>query len=102
MPAPDFLPLPRVSHPKPPAQTDGLPTLPGPWVFRPSGGPLADTTSQPGEQVAIMELFAGSIGAFKNPSSHRTVHFDDPVEAVEVIQLADLLLRLLARTQDRT
>lgn len=71
-------------------------------VFRPSGGPLADITSQPGEQVAIMELFAGSIGAFKNPSSHRTVHFDDPVEAVEVIQLADLLLRLLARTQDRT
>lgn len=72
-------------------------------AFRPTpGGPLADTTSQPGEQVAIMELFAGSIGAFKNPSSHRKVHFDDPVEAVEVIQLADLLLRLLARTQDRT
>jgi len=32
MPALNFLPLPRVSHPKPPAQTDGLPTLPGPWV----------------------------------------------------------------------
>jgi len=31
MPALNFLPLPRVSHPKPPAQTDGLPTLPGPW-----------------------------------------------------------------------
>ncbi len=30
MPALNFLPLPRVSHPKPPAQTDGLPTLPGP------------------------------------------------------------------------
>jgi len=32
MPALNFLPLPRVSHPKPPAQTDGLPTLPGPWA----------------------------------------------------------------------
>ncbi len=31
MPALNFLPLPRVSHPKPPGQTDGLPTLPGPW-----------------------------------------------------------------------
>jgi hypothetical protein len=30
MPALNFLPLPRVSHPKPPSQTDGLPTLPGP------------------------------------------------------------------------
>ena len=30
MPALNFLPLPRVSHPKPPGQTDGLPTLPGP------------------------------------------------------------------------
>jgi len=34
MPALNFLPLPRVSHPKPPGQTDGLPTLPGPWVQR--------------------------------------------------------------------
>ena len=35
MPALNFLPLPRVSHPKPPAQTDGLPTLPGPWLLVP-------------------------------------------------------------------
>ena len=32
MPAPNSLPLPRVTHPKPPGQTDRLPTLPGPWA----------------------------------------------------------------------
>lgn len=70
-------------------------------AFKPDGGPLADPGADPGERVALMELFAGSIGAFKNPPSHRTVHFDDPTEAAEVVQLADLLLRLLRRAQQR-
>lgn len=61
------------------------------------GGALADATAEAGERVAIMQLFAGAIGAFKNPASHRVVHFDDPVEAAEVVQLADLLLRMLNR-----
>ncbi|MCX4993424.1 TIGR02391 family protein [Streptomyces sp. NBC_00568] len=69
-------------------------------AFKP-GGPLADPGAHGGEVVALMELFAGSIGAFKNPASHRTVHFSDPVEAAEVVQLADLLLRLLRRAQQR-
>ncbi len=42
MPALNSLPLPRVSHPKPPAQTDGLPTLPGPWSYPTS---LADSAT---------------------------------------------------------
>ncbi len=71
-------------------------------AFKPDGGPLADSAAHPGERVALMELFAGAIGAFKNPSSHRTVHFDDPVEAAEVVQLANLLLRLLRRAEGRT
>ncbi|RBY76879.1 TIGR02391 family protein [Blastococcus sp. TF02-09] len=70
-------------------------------AFKRDGGPLADSEADPGERVALMELFAGSIGAFKNPSSHRTVHFDDPVEAAEVVQLANLLLRLLRRAEAR-
>lgn len=58
-------------------------------------GPLRDPEAEPGEQVAAMELFAGAIGLFKNPSSHRYVDFADPTLAGEVIVLADLLLRLV-------
>ncbi|BCL14616.1 hypothetical protein GCM10017556_23550 [Micromonospora sagamiensis] len=37
------------------------------------------------------------LGLFKNPSSHRRVDFTDATEAVEVVLLADLLLRLLRK-----
>ena len=70
-------------------------------AFKPDGGPLSDPEAEPGERVAMMELFAGAIGAFKNPSSHRAVDFDDAVEAVEIVQLADLLLRIVRRAEVR-
>lgn len=70
-------------------------------AFKPDGGPLTDTQAHGGERSATMELFAGAIGSFKNPASHRTVHFDDPIEAAEVVQTADLLLRLLRRAEQR-
>ncbi|MFL0564637.1 TIGR02391 family protein [Microbacterium sp. 179-I 1D1 NHS] len=64
-------------------------------------GPLTDQAAEGGEREAMMKLFAGAIGAFKNPASHRTVHFEDPIEAAEIVQFADLPLRLLARTAAR-
>lgn len=66
-------------------------------AFKPTDGPLADASSEAGEQEAVSNLFAGAIGAFKNPSSHRTVAYDDPALASEAVLLADLLLRLLER-----
>jgi uncharacterized protein (TIGR02391 family) len=70
-------------------------------AFSRDDGPLTDMETEPGERVAMMELFAGAIGAFKNPSSHRAVDFADPVEAVEIVQLADLLLRIVRRAEAR-
>lgn len=64
-------------------------------AFRSDGGPLADPAAEAGEQEAISSLFAGAIGTFKNPSSHRTVNYDDPALAAEAVLLADLLLRIL-------
>lgn len=70
-------------------------------AFSPKDGVLRDPGAEGGEQQAIADLFAGAIGAYKNPASHRTVQFDDAIEAAEVIQLADLLLRIVQRADAR-
>lgn len=70
-------------------------------AFSPKDGVLRDPDAEGGEQQATADLFAGAIGAYKNPASHRTVRFDDPIEAAEVVQLADLLLRIVERAEQR-
>jgi uncharacterized protein (TIGR02391 family) len=64
-------------------------------------GKLVDSDLDSGERVGIMELFAGAIGTFKNPPSHRQVDYTDPIEASEVVLFADLLMRLLDRIEKR-
>lgn len=64
-------------------------------AFDAKDGPLTDATHEAGEREARAHLFAGAIGSFKNPTSHRTVTYSDPTEASEVIILADLLMRIL-------
>lgn len=66
-------------------------------AFKPGEGPLIDQEQTGGEQQGVMDLFAGAIGSFKNPSSHRDVDLADPVETVELIGFADLLLRIADR-----
>jgi uncharacterized protein (TIGR02391 family) len=65
------------------------------------GRQLSDAYLEGGEQKARSDLFAGAVGVFKNPSSHRAVAYEDPTEAAEVVLLADLLLRLLDREDRR-
>jgi uncharacterized protein (TIGR02391 family) len=64
-------------------------------AFKPDSGPLADPQLERGEQVGRMQLFAGAMGVFKNPTSHRPVNYADPSAAAEAVLLADLLLRML-------
>lgn len=66
-----------------------------------AGGPFPISGEVPAEQVAFMNLFQGALGAFKNPSSHRAVEYNDPAEAADVIHLSDLLLRIIDREAAR-
>jgi uncharacterized protein (TIGR02391 family) len=64
-------------------------------AFDVKNGPLTDTTAEPAERQARSDLFAGAIGSYKNPHSHRNVALDDPDEAAEIIMLANHLLRIV-------
>lgn len=70
-------------------------------AFQPGGGPLCDSSLESGEQQARADLFAGALGSFKNPTSHRVVTYEDPTEASEVVLLADLLMRMLDQVEER-
>lgn len=69
-------------------------------TFKPGEGPLTDLEAERGEQEATMALFRGAMGTLRNPVAHRRVDYTDPVEAVEVILFADLLLRMIDRANE--
>lgn len=64
-------------------------------AFHQDTGPLADMNLDPGEREARMHLFAGAIGSYKNPISHRHVPLTDAPEVIEQIMLANHLLRIV-------
>lgn len=63
-------------------------------AFNASTGPLADQSQLPAERQTLSDLFAGAIGSYKNPHSHRNVPLE-PTEAVEMIMLASHLLKIV-------
>jgi len=58
-------------------------------------GALTDVGAERSERQAMSDLFAGAIGTYKNPHSHRDVDLTDPAEATEIVLMANLLLRIV-------
>lgn len=64
-------------------------------AFHPRTGPLTDASEKDAEKEALVALFAGAIGRFKNPTAHRHIELTSPEETVEILLFASLLLRVL-------
>ena len=64
-------------------------------AFDKNTGPLSDQQQPEAERDALAHLFAGAIGSYKNPHSHRTVSITDATEAQEMVVLASHLLRIV-------
>jgi uncharacterized protein (TIGR02391 family) len=64
-------------------------------AFHKDNGPLRDPHQEEAEREALMHFFAGAIGSYKNPHSHRNVALTDPNEAAEIVMLANHLLRIV-------
>lgn len=64
-------------------------------AFDKDNGPLTDKALEGGERQALSDLFAGAIGSYKNPHSHRSVSINEAGEAQEMVVLASHLLRIV-------
>lgn len=70
-------------------------------AFRPDN-PILKYSETKSEQEALMHLFSGFIGVFKNPHSHRFLEIKDPLSAFEIIIFANHLLGLLEKSIDNS
>ena len=66
-------------------------------AFDPKNGPLSDQNQTEAEREALCNLFAGAIGSYKNPHSHRTVALTEPREAQQQVMATHLLSIVDAR-----
>ena len=64
-------------------------------AFDPTNGPLTKLSDPLAERESLAHLFAGAIGSYKNPHSHRNVTITEAAEAQEMVMLASHLLRIV-------
>jgi len=64
-------------------------------AFHPDTGPLTNMKAHKPEREALAHLFAGAIGAWKNPVSHRGGVLAELQEAQDQVMLASHLLRIV-------
>jgi uncharacterized protein (TIGR02391 family) len=70
-------------------------------AFNEKSGRLSDQSLPKAERESFAHLFAGAIGAFKNPHSHRAVTMDDLREAQRQVLLATHLLCIVDAAKAR-
>ena len=63
-------------------------------AFRTGSSALIDPELPESEQQGVANLVRGAVGALKNPHSHRSIQFDDPTEAAEIVVFVSFLLRI--------
>ncbi|MBX3598407.1 MAG: TIGR02391 family protein [Rhizobiaceae bacterium] len=64
-------------------------------AFNVATGPLTDPDAPIGERKALASHMVGSYGSYRNPHSHHDIDLKDPVEAMEIVLLANHLLRII-------
>lgn len=64
-------------------------------AFNPKTGSLSNKEAEESEKRAMSDLFAGAIGLFKNPVSHRFIDTVSPENAADLIRFANFLLKML-------
>ena len=70
-------------------------------AFHERTGPLTDQSLPKAEREGFAHLFAGAIGAYKNPHSHRKVTIDDLREAQRQLLQASHLLHIVDAAKAR-
>jgi Protein of unknown function (Hypoth_ymh) len=59
-------------------------------------------STEENERRGRMFLFSGVYSSYRNPQAHRDINLEDPLEALEIIYLANHLLRIVdARAKER-
>lgn len=58
-------------------------------------GPLTDPNVSHGEQKGRLQLFMGAYSSYRNSTAHRDISIEHPAEAIEIVTLANHLLRIV-------